>query len=320
MLSISLISASYLMDESKNTANDNLNVNSVNVNNVNVAELSVTDVIAASKQVKSYENENGRLPANVEIAGENYTMEQFLYGLCKVVANVNSSNNSSSIQVLKDVESAYSKGNNTKGELDRKAYISASKAIISFMDSNKQAPNFLKSDKLGDISFDATVDGFARIVNYMSENNNTLPDSVAFEADSLVGTNVASPSSSSSSSTISSSSSSSSNTYSSKSYGGNGWDTINSLENRLSGMTYGIDGDCYSFSNLVYSALSAAGYKCGIYQGYTEMGNHRVPYVYVDGTFYWLETCRVVQGGWGCGTSWTVPYDSWVSEYVYVSN
>jgi hypothetical protein len=338
MLSISLISASYLMDESYDVNSsvnnsDGLNTNASNDSVVNeiTDTVNITDVITASKQVKLYEDENGELPANVEIVGKNYTMEQLLYMLSKVIVNTDSSINSSSIQVLNNIGFAYSKGNNSAGELDKKDYVDASVSIISFIDLTKQAPNFLMSEKLGNLSFNDTVDGFVRIVNYKSDNNNTLPDSIYFEATVLVENNDLSSSDSSSSSSSASSlsssySSSESSSYSSESnsyghsYSGNGWSLVNSLKSQLSGMTYGVDGDCYSFSQIVYNALESAGYQCGIYQGHSELGNHRVPYVILDGTFYWLETCRAVQGGWGSGTDWTVPYSTWVPEYIYVSS
>ncbi|MDR2831221.1 MAG: hypothetical protein LBB45_09385 [Methanobrevibacter sp.] len=338
MLSISLISASYLMNDDYNNDVNSLNTSDEKiVNEVPATEenVNVTDVISASKQFKQYEDENGQLPDKIEIAGKNYTVEQFLYLLSKVIVNKNSCNNSTSIPVLKYIGPAYSKGNNSAGELNIKEYTNASALIIEFIDVKSYAPNFLMNEKLGNISFNATVDGFVRIVNSMSDNNNNLIESVSFDATSAVESYTTTSSSSdistyddksgsSSSSLSSSSGSKSSNSMNvnptSNSYSGNGWSYVNSIKSQLSGMTYGSDGDCYTFSQFVYDDLSAAGYKCGIYQGHSELGNHRVPYVYVDGTFYWLETCRVVQNGWGSGTDWTTPYDTWNPEYIYLSN
>lgn len=327
MLSVSFISASYLMDEGYNNVNSlNTNVGNENVvNEVTKENVNVTDVISASKQFKQYEDENGRLPVNVEIADQNYTVEQFLYLLSGVIINTYSSNNSSSVPVLKNIGSACSKGSNSEDDLDKNEYVNASASIVEFMDATNQAPNFLKSEKLGNISFNSTVDGFVSVVNYMSDNN-VLPESIHFDATNTVVTNTvesnvtSSSSSDSSRGVVSDSTDSYSAPYSGNSYSGDGWGLVNSLKSQLSGMTYGSDGDCYTFSQIVYDQLSAAGYRCGIYQGHTEMGNHRVPYVYIGSNFYWLETCRVVNNGWGSGTDWTVPYDSWVPEYVYVSS
>lgn len=318
MLSISFISASYLMDSNFNNDVNSLNTSDEKIGNEAYINVNVIDVISASKQFKQYEDENGQLPDKIEIAGKNYTVEQFLYLLSKVIVNADCGNNSTSISVLKYIEPAYSKEDNSAGELDKKAYTNASTSIIKFIDLRNQAPNFLMSEKLGNISFNATVDGFVRIVNYMSDNNNTLPESVSFDATSTAVSNVTLLSSDISKHNSSSSSININPTI--NSYSGNGWSYVNSIKSQLSGMTYGADGDCYSFSQYVYDHLSAAGYKCGIYQGHTEMGNHRVPYVYIDGTFYWLETCRVVQSGWGSDIDWTTPYNTWNPECVYVSN
>jgi hypothetical protein len=292
--SISLITAVYFFEHENNVVIDT-NVNNTTNVTVNDTNVSVESILNASQEVKEFKENNKILPSHVMVDDENCTMEQFLYLISKAIVNIKMDNNSSievlsdinqtSIEVLSDVNQTNSIGDNWDGELNKTSYLLNATNIVAGVEESREVPNFLMTN-LGNISFNSTVYGFATIGDFI-KNNGTFPESISFNG-----------------------------TEGGKKYR---WDYVTELANWLyENHEYNVTGDCYTFSDIVAKKLAEQGYQCGIIQGTTELGNHRVVMVIVNGERQWFETCRCVKGGWGINPDkWNEQYSSWKPEFLY---
>jgi hypothetical protein len=320
MLSISLVSASYLMES------DSLNQNALSINanaqigtNAQVStstptpkQISVNEILIACDNVKKFTDENGSLPMKVLIGNENHSISQFLYLISNVIVNKNNNNKDTSISLLNgldsiDSDSFYAKGNNIAGELNKTTYVTGASSIVNFINSNNIIPNYLISP-LDNLSISTVTYKFAEVGLFIKNNNGTLPESIEINAT-----------------TVESDSKSSTKTSNSKSHsgtsGGSGYSGVTQIAYDLySWGIYGTNGDCYSFSEWVANKLASAGYSCAIYQGTTSFGNHRAVRVTINGINYWFETLRCVEYQWGDDPdNWATPYSSWNPQGIYKS-
>jgi hypothetical protein len=314
IISISLISASYFTGNkihdqtvSNNTTNGTDNVS-------NDLKIDVNKILIACGQVKQFKDENGSLPAQVLIDNENYTISQFLYLISNVIVNGNNSSNitnDSPISFSNDFKPSFSESNNSTknnniiGKLNKTMYVNNALTIVDFMKSTNKTPNYLET-YLGNLSMNVTTYKFAEIGSVIEDNNGTLPEFIKFNSTvanpmthgQFIGdiNNVIDPESPT-------------------------FTPITQIARDLYAWGfYGKNGDCYSFSNWVAEKLADAGYSCAIYQGSTELGNHRCVKLSVNGANYWFETCRCVQNGWGVNPyNWAIAYNTWNPQGIIKS-
>ncbi|WP_157082505.1 pseudomurein-binding repeat-containing protein [Methanobrevibacter cuticularis] len=130
--------------------------------------LTLNQVLDASKRVKDYSEKNSVLPSSVTISGNNYKMNDFLYLMSKAIIYKNSGK-TSSIPVLSVKEPVSPSGNNKLGKIQKAEYVSLANSVISSIDSNKQAPNYIKTN-LGNLQYQSTVYVFSRIASYIYTN------------------------------------------------------------------------------------------------------------------------------------------------------
>lgn len=136
----------------------------------------MTEILDASKRVQNYIETNKVLPKTVTITNSYYNMEEFIYLMSKCIINKN--NGKSSDIKYKNVQNpTMPSGDNIKGNIYKKEYISLSNSIVSFIDQNNIAPNYVTTS-LGKMQYHTTIYGLAKILNYVNINSK-LPNYVS---------------------------------------------------------------------------------------------------------------------------------------------
>ena len=140
-------------------------------------KVTLSQIISASKTVKSYIEKNSKLPSNVTINGVSYSTAQYMYFASKAIVNLKSG--SKADIVVKSVTnpssplSTYAAGNLYD-------YLSVAKNLVSTVDSNGKMPNSVDSD-IGIIGYQPAVYAFARVVAFY-DSNDVMPAYVTIKS------------------------------------------------------------------------------------------------------------------------------------------
>ncbi|GLI12531.1 hypothetical protein MARBORIA2_16210 [Methanobrevibacter arboriphilus] len=137
--------------------------------------LSITQILKASKQVKSYVEMNNSLPSSVLIDGKQYSMSEFLYLLSYAIVNINKGNKGN-ITPISVKAPSYPNGNFTSGNFQKGEFVILANNVLNFINTNKQAPNYANS-KLGTIKFQSLVYEFSGILDFV-DSNGSLPNNL----------------------------------------------------------------------------------------------------------------------------------------------
>ncbi|RBQ24345.1 hypothetical protein ALNOE001_02670 [Candidatus Methanobinarius endosymbioticus] len=137
------------------------------------------DIISAVSKLKKYVEKYSKLRAYLILSSSKIYMSDFLYLLSKSIVNMNSGNSNFDVTMGNYKDPNYPNGGITNGNFYKANYVDLAKRIISFMDTNKQAPNY-GSSTLGNIQFQNIIYGFAKIVNYF-DLNKAMPNYVSFK-------------------------------------------------------------------------------------------------------------------------------------------
>jgi transglutaminase-like putative cysteine protease len=155
---------------------DYYNTNNVLPNYVSVKpwnKFTVDQIASAATNVKTYIQNNQKLPEYVTINGLNVGMPSFLELLTTAVLQVNNGNTTSiDYNVFGSSQSPTEQVNS--GNLYKNEYIELASRIKSYMDSNGIAPNY-GSTTLGKIRYESLIDIYSRILSYYSTNR-VLPN------------------------------------------------------------------------------------------------------------------------------------------------
>ncbi|MCC7551638.1 MAG: right-handed parallel beta-helix repeat-containing protein [Methanobacterium sp.] len=145
------------------------------VSNVNTKFITTDQIKDASETVKSYTEANHTLPSYVTISGTQVTMPQFLKLLTTTVTNINGKLNAK--LVLQSYNTANSPSETvTGGNINTTSFIDHAETIISYMDSNGRAPDYV-STSLGNIRYESLVYLYSLIVDYYG-NKTALPQKI----------------------------------------------------------------------------------------------------------------------------------------------
>ncbi len=145
------------------------------VSNANTKFITIDQMKDASETVKSYAETNHALPSYVTIYGTQVTMPQFLKLLATAVTNINGKLNATI--VLQNYNTATSPSETvTPGSLNTTSYVSLADTIISYMDSNGKAPDYV-STSLGNARYESLVYMYSLILGYYN-NKTALPQNV----------------------------------------------------------------------------------------------------------------------------------------------
>ncbi|AAB85221.1 cell surface glycoprotein (s-layer protein) [Methanothermobacter thermautotrophicus str. Delta H] len=137
--------------------------------------ISVGQIIDAASWVRAYYERYGRLPSKVAINGQQQSMAQFLYLLCKATVNINAGN-LALISVKSVASPTASSGWYRHGRIYRSSYVKVAKNILSFIDSRGRAPNYAITG-LGRIPFQRLVYMYSKIIKFYGTNKR-LPNYV----------------------------------------------------------------------------------------------------------------------------------------------
>ncbi len=153
------------------------------VSNANTAFITTDQMKTASETVKSYVETNHALPSSVTISGISVSMPKFLKLLSTAVTNINGKLNATIVLQSYNAPSSPSE-TVTGGGLSNTDYLSLANSVISFMDSNGQAPNYTSSS-LGNIRYESLVYLYSLIMDYYG-NRTELPQNVTVTPWSVV--------------------------------------------------------------------------------------------------------------------------------------
>jgi parallel beta-helix repeat protein len=153
------------------------------VSNANTAFITTDQIKNAAGTVKSYVETNHALPSSVTISGISVSMPKFLKLLATAVTNINGKLNATIVLQSYNTPSSPSE-TVTGGSLNNTDYLSLANNIISYMDSNGQAPNYTSSN-LGNIRYESLVYLYSLIMDYYG-NRTELPQNVTVTPWSVV--------------------------------------------------------------------------------------------------------------------------------------
>ena len=147
--------------------------------------VTLSQIIDASKTVKSYIEKNNKLPTSVKVGTTTLTTAQYLYMASQAIVNLKAGKTSEI--TIKDVANpknpvtAYSLGNLYD-------YLSVAKSVIKTANSNKVMPNSASSD-LGTVGYDGLVYAFARVVAFYGTEK-VMPNYVVIKSLSSSGSST----------------------------------------------------------------------------------------------------------------------------------
>ena len=139
-----------------------------------VDTFTLKNVLAASQTVKSYIEDEEKLPSSVKVGKVTVTKAQYLYLAAKAIVELDSGKTSDI--VLKKVTNPSKQGSaENLGNL--KDYVAVAKSLISTVDSSGKMPNSVSSS-VGNIGFKGLVYAFARVAAFYDDEN-SMPSYVA---------------------------------------------------------------------------------------------------------------------------------------------
>ncbi|WP_156064630.1 Ig-like domain-containing protein [Methanobrevibacter sp. YE315] len=139
--------------------------------------VTISQLIAASKTVKSYIEANYKLPTSVKVGTNTLTTAQYLYLASKAIINLKAGK-TTAIPIIKvgnpkNPIVAYSLGNLYN-------YLAVANSVVKTADSTGVMPNSVPSS-LGTIGYEGVVYAFARVVAFYG-NEKVMPSYVAIKA------------------------------------------------------------------------------------------------------------------------------------------
>ena len=129
-------------------------------------KLSQTAIFQASKNVKNYVLNYGKLPNYVTISGFKFSIPEYTYLVSKAIA-YKCLKYTNSVNVKWDVKNPSNpSGVTIKKTISKSTYYSLAKKTFQYIDSNSRIPNYISSS-FGKIQYQTFVYGFARIGEYI---------------------------------------------------------------------------------------------------------------------------------------------------------
>ncbi len=133
-------------------------------------------VIEAAINVKA-KMANNVLPGSIAVGPITVTPAQFLYLACKVTVGLNNGTTSGTLTVPVAAEPENPQGS-ASGQSSKSDYLDIAGRLITYIETNKQAPNYATSSELGGpVNYYDLVSAFARIVAFW-DSDDMLPNYV----------------------------------------------------------------------------------------------------------------------------------------------
>ena len=168
---------------SYNGDNDNLaTTNGTNISVTKVTTMSLSNILTASNNVKKYIEANNKIPTTVVVGGITFTTPEFLYMMSQAIKELGNSK-TNDVSVLHDVSGPSSpSGDDINKDLTKENYLKLAANIVTYISTNKQAPNY-GSSAIGKIIYSELIDSFSRILAFY-KTNKRLPSYVTFKTSS----------------------------------------------------------------------------------------------------------------------------------------
>jgi hypothetical protein len=187
-LAIFSVNSTYAVDNDQNISYNTTNISNTSIPNIlntntegnttfqaaGESPISFTNpqVIKSAAEVKDFLEITGTLPTLITINGTQVSQAQFLQLLTTVVLKVNNANTTST--TLIDVSLPPTGTENVNlGTLTQNEYLTIAQNILTYINTNKQAPNTANSS-LGTIKFQSLIYMYTRAL-YMYKSTSKLP-------------------------------------------------------------------------------------------------------------------------------------------------
>jgi len=142
-----------------------------------IDKFSISNIIKASKTVKTYIEKNHKLPSTVKVGSLTVSTAEYLYLASKAIVNLDA--NKKSDVAFKSIKNPSKPGSAAdQGNLNN--YLSVAKSVIKTADSKGQMPNSVSSD-VGTIGYKGLAYAFARVVAFYGDNN-VVPNYVTIKS------------------------------------------------------------------------------------------------------------------------------------------
>lgn len=168
--------------------------------NKKVLKISKSLILQEAKEVKAFVVKNKKIPKYVTISNSQLSPAQYVYLLCKFIGNVKVE----SIDKIVVKDPSEPNGTSINTNVVKVKYVDMAKRVASYIEKNKQAPNYVSVDKYN-VRFELYVYAFTKIVAFYKENN-YLPNYCLFNSSDIQYNKTSSTSSKKSTSTSTSSS------------------------------------------------------------------------------------------------------------------
>jgi glutamine amidotransferase-like uncharacterized protein/uncharacterized protein YpmS len=143
--------------------------------------VTISQVVSAASTVKDYYDKNKKLPNYVTINSKQISMAKFLYLLTTATKELNGGSSTSTSITVKSVSAATSpSGTYKSGSIAKSEYLTLAQNIISFINSNGRAPNYVTTS-LGKVNYTKMIYMFSKILKYY-KSNSKLPNYVQMTA------------------------------------------------------------------------------------------------------------------------------------------
>lgn len=146
--------------------------------------LKLDSVLTASSNIKSFVENNGRLPNYVTIEDQKYSMDHYLYMSSSIIASegIGTLNRLTLEKDPKYYVNAVKQSDKPvprtiKADIDKKTFYDMAGRTSNYITKNKKAPSFVSS-KYGDVQFQSTVYAWAKILDYYKKNK-VMPNYVS---------------------------------------------------------------------------------------------------------------------------------------------
>ncbi|EKF84882.1 transglutaminase domain-containing protein [Methanobacterium formicicum DSM 3637] len=143
--------------------------------NTSTTTFTREQIAAAAVNVKAYIESNKCLPSTVSVAGVSVNIAQYLYLAAQASIQIGSGSTSGIALPTLTVPAGFSE-EITSGKVNQADYLDLASRIVSYMDSNGQAPIY-GLNGLGKISYQSLVYMYTRVLAY-SDANDALPNYV----------------------------------------------------------------------------------------------------------------------------------------------
>ncbi|MBC7100013.1 MAG: pseudomurein-binding protein [Methanobacteriales archaeon] len=138
------------------------------------SSINTSEILSAAKRLKSFIENNKRLPNYVTVSDQDLGVAQFLELMLKVLIQINSGQTSPLIP--RTVTEAPNPSGPATGQITKSEYIQVANKILNFITAYDRAPNHATTS-IGSVSYPKIVYAMSKILTFYNENNR-LPNYV----------------------------------------------------------------------------------------------------------------------------------------------